>query len=298
MGLEYRRRVCQAMNFIDQNLDSDMTLKEIGKAASFSEFHFHRIFKAVVGETPAEFIRRLRVERSARILTDGQEINITKIALSCGFSSSQNFARAFKTRFGQSPTEFKNSKNRHIQSNNGNDFQLSSPYRIEDLMKITPQPNKEIEVRTSIEQFEDITVAFIRKMGPYGKETCGAAFEELISWAAPKGLIGKETMYGVYWDNPEITSPEKCRSDACISIPEGFETAAPVGCQTIGGGSYLVCNFEMKGDDFHKAWEEAYQQLVDSNHEFDEKPCLERYHCNPEHHPEGKWVFDICLPVK
>ena len=50
-ALEYRKRACQAMDFISRNLDRDLSLEEIAEAGSFSMFHFHRIFKAVVGET-------------------------------------------------------------------------------------------------------------------------------------------------------------------------------------------------------------------------------------------------------
>jgi len=177
-------------------------------------------------------------------------------------------------------------------------LKLSSPYLVEDLMKARTQQTKEIDLKTSIEKFNDIPVAYIRKMGPYGAETCGAAFAELSAWAGPKGLLATEKLYGVYWDNPEVTAPEKCRVDACVSIPDQTPTSAPVSTQTIGGGTYAICHFEMEGNDFHQAWEESYKWLVDSEYEFDEKPCLERYHCSPEHHPEGKWVFDICLPVK
>ena len=65
---EYRKRVCLAMNFISENLDRDLSLEEVARAGSFSKFHFHRVFKAAVGETIAEFTRRLRLEMAANRL--------------------------------------------------------------------------------------------------------------------------------------------------------------------------------------------------------------------------------------
>jgi AraC family transcriptional regulator len=56
---EYKKRTCRAMNFISRNLDRELSLEEIAREASFSMYHFHRIFKAVVGETVAGFTRRL-----------------------------------------------------------------------------------------------------------------------------------------------------------------------------------------------------------------------------------------------
>jgi AraC family transcriptional regulator len=62
---EYGRRICQAMNFIETHLEENPSLEEIARAASFSKFHFHRIFKGVTGESVGEFTRRLRLEKAA-----------------------------------------------------------------------------------------------------------------------------------------------------------------------------------------------------------------------------------------
>ena len=88
--MDYKKRVCQAMNFISHNLDRDLSLEEIAEAASFSIFHFHRIFKTLVGETVASFTLRLRLEFAANRLRSNQHDDITTIAMDCGFSNSQN----------------------------------------------------------------------------------------------------------------------------------------------------------------------------------------------------------------
>jgi len=89
-AMDYKKRVCQAMNFISHNLDRDLSLEEIAEAASFSIFHFHRIFKTLVGETVASFTLRLRLEFAANRLLSNQHDDITTIAMDCGFSNSQN----------------------------------------------------------------------------------------------------------------------------------------------------------------------------------------------------------------
>jgi AraC family transcriptional regulator len=98
------------MDYISRHLDRDLSLEEIARAASFSKFHFHRIFKAVVGETVAGFTRRLRLERAANRLVACSRDDITKIAMDCGFSNSQNFATAFRQHFGVTPTAYRSSK--------------------------------------------------------------------------------------------------------------------------------------------------------------------------------------------
>ena len=153
-------------------------------------------------------------------------------------------------------------------------------------------------MNAEVKEMPERNVAYIRKLGPYGKETCGQAFGELMQWAGPRGYASSGEMLGVYWDNPEVTPPEKCRVDACVSVPPGTETEGAVDVQTISGGPYAVCHFEISADSFQQAWEDAFAWLVRSGHECDEKPCYELYHNTAEEHPEGKWIFDICIPLK
>ena len=118
--IDYKKRICLAMNFISQNLGRDLSLDEIAERVSFSKYHFHRIFKAVVGETVAGFTRRLRLELAANHLIAKPSDDITSVAMDCGFSSSQNFAKAFHQHFGMTPTKYRKSKIGNMNSKNEN----------------------------------------------------------------------------------------------------------------------------------------------------------------------------------
>ncbi|KAB2888901.1 MAG: AraC family transcriptional regulator [Desulfobulbaceae bacterium] len=300
-ALEYRRRICRAMNYIGAHLDRDLTLEEIARSANFSMFHFHRVFKAVVGETVAEFTRRLRLELAANKLIMDRRGSITEVALSCGFSSSQNFARAFRQSFGTSPSAFrKNSKQGNIFSNRGN---ASSPLLqySPDTLAIAPIADNHQggdTMHAAVQEMPEYHVAYVRKMGPYGKETCEQAFAELLSWAGPRGHLASGVLLAVYWDNPEVTPADRCRTDACLSVPPGTTTEGQVALQTISGGPHAVCRFEITVDQFHQAWNEAFAWLVSGGHICDDRPCFELYHNNGLEHPEGKWIIDICIPLK
>ncbi|MBN2055280.1 AraC family transcriptional regulator [bacterium] len=303
-ALEYRRRICRAMNYISENLEQELTLDDIARASSFSKFHFHRIFKAVTGETVSAFVRRLRLEWAANRLLGELRRDITSIALDCGFSSSQNFAKAFRQHFGMSPTGFRLSKRGTASRKAGttagkrvNAMSLRVHYD-EDTMNTMTMNQRRLGMNVEIKQLPDFHVAYVRKLGAYGKETCEQAFGELMQWAGSRGLAAKGTMLGVYWDNPEVTPPEKCRVDACLTVPPGTKTSGQVGVQTLGGGLYAICGFEIRGESFQGAWDEVFQWLVASGRECEDKPCFEMYHASPDEHPEGKWKFDICVPLK
>jgi len=296
--MEYRKRVCRAMDYISRNLDRDLSLQEIARAASFSKFHFHRIFKAAVGETVAAFTRRLRLERAANRLVASSRDDITKIAVDCGFSSSQNFAKAFRQHFGVTPTAYRNSKKGNKVGKRENAWSLQAMYN-SDIPFIGPVNNERTNTMNGeVREMPEYYVAYVRKMGPYGKETFKQAFGELAAWAAPRGYLETGVMLGVYWDNPEDTPPDRCRVDACVSVPAGTVPDRPIAIRTISGGPYAVCHFEVDSDSFQQAWDDAFAWLVDGGYECDDKPCYELYHRSAADHPEGKCVFDIGIPLK
>jgi AraC family transcriptional regulator len=121
---EYIARINRVLDYIETNLAKPLTLEELAAVSCFSPFHFHRIFRAFVGETIGQHISRLRLEKAATLLFSTPEKSITTIALDCGFSSSATFARAFRETFGASASAWResihsgNSKNRKLYSKN------------------------------------------------------------------------------------------------------------------------------------------------------------------------------------
>ena len=297
-AIDYKKRICHAMNFISRNIERDLSLEEIAETASFSMFHFHRIFKAVVGETVAGFTRRLRLELAANRLLSKQLDDITTIAIDSGFSSSQNFAKAFRQHFGTTPSEYRKSKIGNINSKKENALSLQTMYDSDTVFMNLLNNERRNTMNTEVREMPEYNVAYVRKVGPYVKETCEPAFGELMQWAGPRNFVGPGKILAIYWDNPDVTPPEKCRFDACIIVPDGTVPEGQVFIQTISGGPYAVCHFEIKPDSIQKTWEDAFAWLCDSGYECNDTPCYELYHNNAAEHPEGKWIFDICIPLK
>lgn len=101
--IDLRRRIHRVVDFIEDNLDEQMTLEELAEIACISPFHFHRQFTRVVGRSPTETIRHLRLLRAADSLKyDG--VSIIEAAFAAGYGSTQAFARAYRREFGSSPT--------------------------------------------------------------------------------------------------------------------------------------------------------------------------------------------------
>ena len=93
--MDYFDRICMSIDFIEANLDEEMTLVEIACWAYFSAYHFHRVFQGVVGETVMEYIRKRRLTKAAHSLLH-TERKIIDIAMGYGFKSPETFTRAFR----------------------------------------------------------------------------------------------------------------------------------------------------------------------------------------------------------
>lgn len=99
-------RLNRVLEFMYQNLVSDITLDELAGVACLSVFHFARAFKLATGSAPVQYLTDLRIARAKALLTD-LSISVEDVAFSTGFSSGTNFARAFKKSVGLSPTQYR-----------------------------------------------------------------------------------------------------------------------------------------------------------------------------------------------
>lgn len=308
---EYASRLNRVLDYIDRNLQKKLTLEELAGVANFSRFHFHRIFRALMGETLNQYIQRIRIEKAASRLIDYHGKSITEIALECGFSSSAAFARAFREAFGMNASEWRSggsrnfgqtkSKDHQILRKRREDFIVSSDYTLssshQQQWRITMKDLKNVQV--VVKDMPEFHVAYIRHIGPY--HNIGPVFERLMKWAGPRGLLRfpETQVLGVYYDNPDITAADKLRSCACITVPKGTDVEGEVSTMTVPGGKYAVAHFEINEDQFSEAWDAVLGGwLPESGYQPDDRPSYELCLNDPKEHPEKNYIVDICFPVK
>src|SRR6186997_983917 len=104
---EYQKRLHAVIEYIDRHLDEDLDLATLANVASFSPFHFHRLFRALMGEALGDYVRRRRLEIAGVRLLSQEGVSVLNIALGVGFGSAEAFTRAFRARFDCSPTEWR-----------------------------------------------------------------------------------------------------------------------------------------------------------------------------------------------
>jgi AraC family transcriptional regulator len=105
---QYEARMHRVQEHIDRHLDRPLDLEALAAVAHFSPYHFHRLFLAWTGQTLGDYLARRRLEKAAQRLRGQPESTVLSIALGVGYGSAEAFARAFKARFGHSPTQWRN----------------------------------------------------------------------------------------------------------------------------------------------------------------------------------------------
>lgn len=201
-GDAYLERVNLAIDHIVAHLDQPVRLHLLARAAVLSPFHFHRVFQALTGETPADFSKRLRLDRALILMARRPRPTLTSVALACGFASSSDFSRSFRQRFGVAPRKFDLAG-----------WMTNKREILERLVRgdarLTQLPPASADFSVRLRDIPERQVAYIRVDNPYGGGVAEAA-ARLLDWAQQNGAADNQWL-GYQYDNPEITPLEKCR---------------------------------------------------------------------------------------
>ena len=268
-----------------------LRLTDLAKAAHLSPFHFHRVFQAVTGETPADFVKRQRLERALAQMAQPGRIPLSRVALDCGFSSPSDFARSFRQRYGVAPGRFDLAG-----------WRAAHRARLEAGMpdaRVGALPPAEGEDRfvAKVREVPARTVAYIRVANPYRGDGVARAVDRLRAWAVREGY-SKGPWLGFQWDNPDVVPLEQCRYHVAVVAP-GVVARGEIG--RFDFPAMRVAQVEVKGGIdleiralywLYGAW------LPRSGLVPDDHPCFEAWHGPPFAHGYERFELDILLPVR
>src|SRR5215813_4610433 len=169
--LDYSRRIERVVDHIATHLDEPLDLERLAAVACFSPYHFHRIYRAMTGETAAETLRRLRLHNAAGELVQGLA-PLTAIAGQAGYRSIAAFTRAFRASYGVPPAAYRRQG------------RLVSPSPL-------PMDPETAMYDVSVRTLPPVRLVAARHGGSYLE--IGTAVERLFAWAAGRGLMGPQT---------------------------------------------------------------------------------------------------------
>ena len=299
---EYFLRINRVVDYIEAHLDDEHTLENLSEVAHFSPYHFHRIFKALTGETINNYVKRIRLQKAGSMLITDYERPVSEVATLCGFNSTAVFCRAFRTHFGQSTGEFRKRhleqerKNGQAERKNGQSNQNASIYFSDEFINLNRDTNMETNI--VVKEMPAMDLIYCRHVGSF--DQIGAAYGKLMKWAGPRGMLKfpKTKTVTVYHDDPKVVEMEKVRQSACITVDEDAKPEGEFGKMHIPGGKYVVGSFKVLPHQFGEAWDAVCRWLADSGYQPSDGYPYEYY---PEEHEEGPppiFTVDICIPVK
>lgn len=277
---DYQERLNRVLLHIDQHRGEALSVDELAAVACLSPFHFHRIFRAYVGEPVGRYVQRIRLETAA-VQLQTSDRSVTDIALDAGYESPAGFSRAFEERFSMAPTECRKSHRLMLQVRAAQ-LQPRNPHAM-----IAPEIRQRPETR----------VAFVRHTGPYAG--VGAAWEKVCGFAAAHNLFGPTTtMIGIGWDDPSITAGDRIRYDACLTVGPEVAPSGEVGVQTIPGGRYAVFVHAGPYDRLMNTYDAIFRDwLPGSGEQLREQPAFELYLNSPDHTPPAELRTEIWVPL-
>lgn len=221
----YLERVNLAIDYVVEHLNEPMRLTDVARVAMFSPFHFHRVFQALMGETLADFAKRLRLDRALHQMAHTPRTSLTQVAISCGFSSSSDFSRSFKQRFGVPPSVFDIKTWRAANREKLEALMHADAARLH-LPRLPARTNPDA-FRVIIRAMPPRTVAYIRVANPYAGTAVFDAVHQLLAWADRNGLANGQWL-GYQWENPEIVPLEQCRYHVAVEA-ERFQAKGAIG---------------------------------------------------------------------
>ncbi len=289
---EYAQRINRVIDHLRANLDRQVKLEELAKVACFSEFHFHRIFSAVSGETLNNFTNRLRLEKAARLLRYSDQ-SLTEIALACGFSSSATFSRAFRSGYDTSPRQFRKSgeiKKSKICKElfSGQEYLL--PMSAEE--KRAAFPVRLIDV-------PERQVAYIRVTNAFEMDRVIAAFKTMIKWAKSQDIFSQGILFGMSVDDPHVTPKHLYRYEVCLASSFPFKCMEGMSKLKMPAMRYAATR--VSGDIRKVATATDYLirgWLINSDYEPEHAPGLEIFLDKEKATDWSHFELELCIPVR
>ena len=291
---EYAERMHRVLAHIDGHIDQPLDLPRLAQVAHFSAFHFHRLFAAWMGETLGDYLRRRRLEVAAMRMIAQPRLPVLTVALSVGWGSGEAFARAFKTRFGCSPSAWRLSSKNDQALRNVDQAQRRS--RSDDGR--SSQPSLEPSMKVQLIDRAPTRIAYRRHVGPYGAPIHAFWMNEVAPWMQTHNLHARPR-YGISHDDPSITDPALCRYDAAVEVDAGFVPGAGAFVTTLPRGRYASMPFFGSSQEIGPAWQSLLRDwLAGSGLQLDARPCFEYYAPDARYEPEsGRFGCDIVIPV-
>jgi len=260
-------------------------LEALAAIAHQSPFHFHRLYRALTGETPGRTVARLRLLQALQLLGQADS-RVTEVALNVGYESPQALARACRQALDATPSS--------LRENAG----LRSHWQQRLALPAGDHADGTVPLQVTVTTLEPFDVVALRTQGAF--DDLDQAFGEIFTWAAEQGWVEQlQQLIGIARTDHRDAPAQECVFDCAMGFgrtPQALPT--PLRALTLGGGTYAVlrhvgsyAGLEAATDALLRDW------LPDSGHTLRDAELYYHYLDDPEQVPDAILRADICVPV-
>ena len=285
----YRSRLLKVVAYIDEHLGDELTLDVLAGVAAFSKYHFHRQFSAIFGLGIFEVVTLARLKRASYALAFVHR-SVLDVALDAGYESPEAFARSFKKRFGQTPSEWRRAPDWITWHD--------TLVPLHDLRREHMPKTPSMEAVRLVD-FPETRIAILSHRGDHRR--LGESIRTFIAWRRENQLPPRiSATFNLLYGDPDSTPPEEFRMDICAAVKSAVpantlgivEGVIPAGrCATLR----LVGSDEGLGPAFERLYREWLPTSGEEPRDF--PPFVQRVTLYPEV-PEHEAITDIFLPLK
>ncbi|KRG40741.1 AraC family transcriptional regulator [Stenotrophomonas panacihumi] len=260
-------------------------LEELAAIAHLSPFHFHRIYRALTGETVGHTVARLRLSVALRRLGEGA--SVTEAAMAAGYDSPQALARVFRARLDVTPASLR-----------------GDAYAVTPLLQRLAGPDVAVRdaaaspLRVTVQDVAPFEVVVLRQRGAF--EDLDRGFGRLFGWAMQAGLGERlERLVGVPLVDHRDVAPREHLFDCAMAFGDGLAMPpAPMSLRTLGGGEHAV----LRHVGPYEGLEDALDRLLaewwpGSGRELRDAPVFHHYLDDPEEVPAPILRADLYVPL-
>ena len=273
------------LHYIEANLKQTITARQVTQQAHYSYRNMNRIFQALKGETIGKYIRRRKIEKAAEYLVYSDH-TISDIADELGFTDIATFSKAFKKKFGYSPSDFRG---------------LSGVYKNQQPEEVLTHKAQASDLTFEIEKLPSFPYLYFEYHGDYqDHQSMEKLWGAFLEFCEAHDLINEESIFfGEILDDDEITESIFCRYRACLILERPFNPNVDKRAYLAQHAKHKYAKFICQGNDNNteQFYQHIYAQWIPLvQREFADLPTLEFYHDIFEE--KGESLTEIYIPIE
>ncbi|MDY0976815.1 helix-turn-helix domain-containing protein [Massilia sp. CFBP9012] len=290
-------RLYEVMDLMLDSVGDPLALGSLAASASYSSYHFDRIFRELTGFSAVEYQRKRRLRRAAHLLRHEPDVPVGRIAQDCGFPSNAAFSKAFRQQFAMSAKEWRDGGWRaYMDAQVGREsdvsFFVAEPSNLAALQApyCPPEPGS-VAGRVTVRSLPAVNLRYQRFFGQSGA-ALSLACNAFICERERTGLAHGASWYGVFDEDPGFTGEREYCYDFGLGA-EAPDDDPTLGLRVLPAGSYACLDFDGDWPRFRAMYEDWLERQavwrLDAT-----RPHIQKV----ERDGAGGWRGWLALPVK